>query len=126
MVLALGTDLVAVDRFASALRRTPRMRERLFTHAELDSLAGDPAAHRLAARFAAKEAVAKALGAPSGLSWHDCEVITLQDGRPSLRLSGSVAAAAQAQGWAVWEISLSHDGGFAMATVVALGAAAPQ
>lgn len=121
MIVALGTDLVAVDRFASALRRTPRMRQRLFTDAELDSLAGDPAAHRLAARFAAKEAVAKALGAPSGLSWHDCEVITLSDGRPSLRFSGSIAAVVASLGWTVWEISLSHDGGFAMATFIALG-----
>jgi len=121
MILALGTDLVAVDRFAAALRRTPRMRERLFSPAELANFAADPAPHRLAARFAVKEAVAKALGAPAGLSWHDCEVMTESDGRPVLRLSGGVAAAASAAGLHTWAVSMTHDGGFAAATVVATG-----
>ena len=121
MNLALGTDLVEVARFAAALRRTPRMRERLFSPAELANFAADPAPHRLAARFAVKEAVAKALGAPAGLSWHDCEVITMPDGSPSLRLHGSVAAAARARGLTTWAVSMSHDGGLASATVVATG-----
>ena len=75
----------------------------------------------LAARFAAKEAVAKALGAPAGLRWHDCEVVTDPDGRPWLTVSGTVAAAAAERGIARWHLSLSHDGGIASAMVVAEG-----
>ena len=74
---------------------------------------------RLAARFAAKEAVAKALGAPGGLRWHDAEVVTEPDGRPRLTVRGTVAAAAASRGVRTWHLSLSHDGGTAVAMVVA-------
>ena len=67
------------------------MRERVFTPAECEL----PMAS-LAARFAAKEALAKALGAPSGLHWHDCEIVKDDEGRPTFRLSGSVEARAVA------------------------------
>ena len=74
--------------------------------------------HSLAARFAAKEALAKALGAPAGLTWHDCEVMTDEEGRPSLQLQGSVLAAALSKGATRWHVSLSHDGGVAIASVI--------
>src|SRR5438552_1921365 len=83
---------------------------RMFTEQEL---ALPP--HSLAGRFAAKEAVAKALGAPAGLTWHDCEVVREDSGRPVLDVRGSVAAAATAQGINRWHLSISHDGGLAMA-----------
>ena len=121
MNLAVGTDVISVERFVAALRRTPALRDRLFTAEELASLGGDPGAERLAARFAVKESVAKALRAPTGMSWHHCEVLTLDDGRPVLRLTGSVAQAAAALGLEIWEVSMSHDAGLATATVVAIG-----
>jgi holo-[acyl-carrier protein] synthase len=73
----------------------------------------------LAARFAAKEALAKALGAPRGLLWSDAEVRRGENGRPSLHVCGTVAAAASALGVDQWHISLSHDGGIATAIVIA-------
>lgn len=73
----------------------------------------------LAGGFAAKEAVAKALGAPVGLRWHDAEVIRTDAGRPELAIRGSVAAAAAAVGVRRWHLSLSHDGPMVVAMVVA-------
>ena len=89
------------------------MRERLFTATELTR----PLAS-LAARFAAKEALAKALGAPAGLHWIDAEVQTDETGRPSLVLSGSVARRADEIGATRVHVSLSHDAGIASAVVV--------
>jgi holo-[acyl-carrier protein] synthase len=115
VIVGLGVDVVDVARFTQSLARTPRLAERLFTEAERAGRA--PAS--LAARFAAKEAVAKALGAPPGLAWHDAEVVTDADGRPALRMTGTVAAAAARIGVTCWHVSLSHDGGCAVAVVVA-------
>src|SRR5690348_12012506 len=113
-------DVVLVDRFVRAMDRTPVLAERLFTEAERHTASGNPrSADSLAARFAAKEAVAKALGAPGGLHWHDCEVVTDPDGRPWLTVSGTVAAAAAERDINRWHLSLSHDGGIASAMVVA-------
>jgi holo-[acyl-carrier protein] synthase len=120
MIVAVGIDVVLVERFTRALRRTPLLADRLFTKAELLTPSGNPrSAESLAARFAAKEAVAKALGAPTGLHWHDCEVVTDPDGRPWLTVSGTVAGAAAERGVRRWHLSLSHDGGIASAMVVA-------
>ncbi|MGW0216492.1 holo-ACP synthase [Micromonospora chokoriensis] len=120
MIVAVGIDVVLVDRFARALARTPPLADRLFTTAERHNRAGVPRSpESLAARFAAKEAVAKALGAPAGLNWHDCEIVSDPDGRPRLAVSGTVAAAAEARGVNHWHLSLSHDGGIASAMVVA-------
>ena len=120
MIVSVGIDVVLVDRFASALRRTPLLSERLFTDAERTTSSGNQrSVESLAARFAAKEAVAKALGAPTGLHWHDCEVVSDPDGRPWLTVSGSVAEAAAKLDITRWHLSLSHDGGIASAMVVA-------
>ena len=113
-IIGVGVDVVDVARLGRVLARTPRLAERLFTDGERDR----PVAS-LAARFAAKEAVAKALGAPGGLRWRDAEVVVGARGRPVLRLHGGVAQEAQAQGIATWHLSLSHDGGLATAVVVA-------
>ena len=80
----------------------------------------------LAARFAAKEALAKALGAPRGLLWTDAEVVVGTGGRPHLEVSGTVAAAAARLGVTHWHISLSHDAGIASAVVIAEGAPGPS
>ena len=116
MIIGLGVDMVDVARFEQSLERTPRMRERLFTEAEREL---SPSS--LAARFAAKEAIAKALGAPGGLEWHDVEITKDSDGRPTIAASGTVAAAADKYGVSRWHVSLSHDGGLAIAMVIAEG-----
>jgi holo-[acyl-carrier protein] synthase len=113
VIIGVGTDLVEIARLEQALERTPTLRERLFTPAE----AGLPT-HSLAARFAAKEALAKALGAPGGLSWHDAEVVADDAGRPRFELRGTVAAAVEQLGADQVHLSLSHDGGLALAFVV--------
>ncbi|CAO5231659.1 holo-ACP synthase [Frankia sp. AgKG'84/4] len=114
-VVGIGVDVVDVARFTDTLSRTPGIAMRLFTVAEREVVRPE----RLAARFAAKEAVAKALGAPPGLDWHDAEVVRGAAGRPSLRVGGTVAAAAARLGVASWHLSLTHDGGVAVAMVVA-------
>lgn len=120
-VVAVGVDIVAVARFAAALARTPALADRLLTPAEQVTDAGRRrSAASLAARFAAKEAVAKALGAPRGLDWHDCIVEAGNAGRPRVVVGGTVSAAAAERGIARFEVSLTHDAGIAAAIVVAL------
>ena len=113
MIVGLGIDVVDVGRFEASLARSPALRERLFTAAEREHSAAS-----LAARFAAKEALAKALRAPAGLHWLDAEDHTVDDGRPVLQLTGTVAARAKEVGAATVHVSLSHDAGMASAVVV--------
>ena len=116
MIVGVGIDVVDVARFGESLARTPGLRERLFTPAE----AALPP-NSLAARFAAKEAIAKALGAPAGLAWHDAEVVKEEGGRPRFLLIGTVLASAEAMGARHVHLSLSHDAGIASAIVVLEG-----
>jgi holo-[acyl-carrier protein] synthase len=116
VIVGVGIDVVDIERFARQLGRTPALRLRLFTEAERDL----PVAS-LAARFAAKEAVAKALGAPVGLRWADATVIRGDDGRPHLHVVGTVADRAAELGITSFHVSLSHDAGIASAIVVAEG-----
>lgn len=113
MIIGVGIDVVDIERFGASLERTPGLRERLFTPGEsVRPLAS------LAARFAAKEALAKALGAPGNLAWHDAEVFSEASGRPRLELRGTVRARADELGAAHVHLSLSHDAGIASAVVV--------
>lgn len=115
-------DVVGVERFAATLQRTPALAARLFGPGEQLTAGGHPRRpSSLAARFAAKEAVAKALGAPAGMHWHHCRVIADPSGRPELLIVDSVAAVAAALGIVSWELSLSHDAGIAAAVVLGLG-----
>ncbi len=114
MIVGVGIDVVDVARFGATLERTPALGDRLFTESER----GLALASR-AARFAAKEALAKALGAPVGLHWHDAEVTRGPDRRPSFVLRGTVEAAVAALGVTSIHVSLSHDAGIASAVVVA-------
>jgi holo-[acyl-carrier protein] synthase len=116
MIVGVGIDVVDVARFEATLQRTPGLRARLFTPHERGR-----AVASLAARFAAKEALAKALGAPEGLQWMDAEVCSDESGRPSLRMQGSVAARAEQIGVGPVHVSLSHDAGIASAVVVLEG-----
>jgi holo-[acyl-carrier protein] synthase len=112
----VGIDLLDVGRFERALARRPRLAERVFTDAEREYAAARarPAMH-LAARFCAKEAVAKALGL-TGWSFRDVEVVAT-DAAPEVRLSGSVAARAAELGGEL-AISLTHTGDVAGAVAV--------
>ena len=112
-VIGVGIDVVDIDRFVQSLERTPQLRGRLFTDAE----ASRPPAS-LAARFAAKEAIAKALGAPVGMAWHDAEIVSEETGRPRFEIRGTVAARAEALGVTHVHVSLSHDAGIASAVVI--------
>jgi holo-[acyl-carrier protein] synthase len=113
MIIGVGIDVVDVERFEQTLERTPGLRSRLFTPLEQRRQLAS-----LAARFAAKEALAKALGAPSGMHWGDAEVRTDESGRPWLHMTGSVAARAKQIGAAAVHVSLSHDAGIASAVVI--------
>jgi holo-[acyl-carrier protein] synthase len=116
VIVGVGIDVVDVERFGQALERTPALRRRLFTEPERAlGLAS------LAARFAAKEALAKSLGAPDGMRWLDATVIQDGNGQPSLQVSGTVAARAENLGVASFHLSLSHDAGIASAVVIAEG-----
>lgn len=122
MIVGVGIDVAEIDRFAKALERTPILAERLFVEAELTLPSGERrGVASLAARFAAKEALAKALGAPGGLSWTDAEVVAADSGQPSLVVRGTVAARAEELGVRGWHLSLSHDAGIASAVVIAEG-----
>jgi holo-[acyl-carrier protein] synthase len=114
VIVGVGIDVVDIARFEETLERTPALRERLFTPEER----GHGIAS-LAARFAAKEALAKSLGAPVGLRWRDAWVCKEDGGRPFLEMTGTVAARAAELGVKHLHVSLSHDAGIASAVVVA-------
>ncbi|MDX2601348.1 holo-ACP synthase [Streptomyces caniscabiei] len=121
-IIGVGIDVAEIDRFRASLERTPSMADRLFLPSELLLPSGERRGiASLAARFAAKEALAKALGAPSGLRWTDAEVYVEPSGRPRLRVTGTVASRASELGVQSWHISLSHDAGVASAVVIAEG-----
>lgn len=122
MIVGIGTDVVDIERFAAALARRPRLAERCFTPAEAAYCRsrGYPPQH-FAARFAAKEAVGKALGI--GMTrWREVEVIRGR-GAPTIALHGRYADRGHDLGVARVHISLTHDGGSAMAFAVAEAAA---
>ena len=112
-IVGVGIDVVDIARFEDSLRRTPGLAARLFTPGEIDK---PPAS--LAARFAAKEALAKALGAPGYMTWHAAEVAPHPSGRPLFTISGTVAARSAELGAVHVHLSLSHDAGIASAVVV--------
>lgn len=122
-VVGIGIDLVEVERFRESLARTPSMKERMFTPGEraYADRANDPT-ERYAVRFAAKEAVMKALGVGLGaFGFHDVEVIRAEDGVPSLGIYGPALALADARGVTGWQLSLTHTTASAGAFVVATG-----
>ncbi|MGW9552383.1 holo-ACP synthase [Citricoccus zhacaiensis] len=116
MIIGIGVDVVLVTRFKQQLAKAPALRDRLFTPAERELNT-----RSLAARFAAKEAVAKALGAPAGMNWQHCQIDIDAAGAPHIVAIGTVADVADAKGVKKWHLSLSHDGDVATAMVVAEG-----
>ncbi|MFI6688569.1 holo-ACP synthase [Streptomyces sp. NPDC050485] len=122
MIIGVGIDVAEIVRFGESLERTPAMLQRLFVEEELILPSGERrGVASLAVRFAAKEALAKALGAPAGLHWTDAEVYVEESGQPRVRVRGTVAARAAELGVRHWHVSLSHDAGVASAVVIAEG-----
>ena len=122
-IVGVGIDLVDIERFRTSLERTPSMRERMFTPGEraYAETANDPT-ERYAARFAAKEAVMKALGVGLGaFGFHDVEVQRADGGRPSLVVIGAAELLAVERGVVAWQLSLTHTALSAGAVVVAVG-----
>lgn len=124
MILGFGLDVVGVARLERQLSSATaeRFMARVFTERErafCDRF--DDRATRYAARFAAKEAAAKALGVPSGATFLDVEVVREQDGPPTLLLAGAAERAARAMGVAKIHLTLTHDGGVAVAGVILEG-----
>ncbi|MEI6220289.1 MAG: holo-ACP synthase [Actinomycetes bacterium] len=110
MIEGIGIDVVDIARFQESLDRTPAMRERIFTEREALLKVSS-----LAARFAAKEALVKALDARDLFSWHDAEVINQESGKPAFIFTGALAArVAELK----VHLTLSHDAGIASAMVV--------
>lgn len=112
-VIGIGVDLCSVERWRVMCERRPGVVSRVLNPAE-----AAVSVTSQAARWAAKEALAKALGAPVGMSWLDCEVVRGDDGAPSFRLSGTVQARATELGITDVHLSISHDGGLATAFVI--------
>ncbi len=123
-MLTTGVDLVDIPRIERALDRFgDKFLARVYTSDEVRYSRGRPA--ELAARFAAKEAVAKALGvgmrvlSPTGIGWLEVETLNEMSGKPYVILHGRARTLAEAQGLTEWAVSLSHDSGLAIAFVVA-------
>ena len=121
MIVGIGVDIVDIPRFERSLVRTPRLLDRLFTAAERGLKP-----HSLAARYAAKEALIKALGGSDGVHWTDIEVASEPSGRPVFALTGETAATVAARGVTAMHLSLSHDAGLATAYVVAEASVMPM
>lgn len=123
--ISIGVDIVEVPRVERLIRKYERVQERLFTEPEIHYCrARRNCYEHMAARFAAKEAVLKALGTGlgSGMRWTDVEVVNEEGGRPYVRLGGAVAAFAERHGVQQLEVSLSHTTGLALAQAMAVRA----
>lgn len=121
MVVGVGIDAVDIDRFRTSLERTPTMRGRVFTDHELDDVSNQAdQVPSLAARFAAREAVMKAMGLGLGaFEFHDVWVEREESGRPVLRVAGRAREHAERLGVGAWHLSLTHTDHVAIAYVVA-------
>ena len=119
MIVGVGVDIVDLARFERALDRTPALKTRLFADVELSTPQRILSLRSLAGRFAAKEALIKALGDSAGIRWHDMQVISDGLGNPRFDLRGPAAELATAVGATRLHLSMSHDAGLAIAYVVA-------
>ena len=125
MIVGIGVDVVDLERFASVMQRQPRFVERVFTDDERAycerGKGSSVRCQRFAARFAAKEAVMKALGCGLGAyGFHDVAVARDDEsGEPTLVVSGKAATLAGERGVARWHLSLTHSDVVAVAFVVA-------
>ena len=110
MIVGVGIDVVDIDRFKQSLERTPGLERKLFTQKErMKSI------QSLAARFAAKEALIKALNAENGILWHEAEVMNLESGKPAFVFYGAVADLVHGMNV---HVSISHDAGISTAIAI--------
>jgi holo-[acyl-carrier protein] synthase len=114
MIVGVGVDLVDLARFERAITKTPELLTKIFSETEREG-----SVETLAGRFAAKEALVKAVGDPSGLLWHEVLVSKDSLGKPSLSTVGSTASFVAGRGINSLHLSISHDAGSAIAFVVA-------
>lgn len=123
MIIGVGVDTVSLSRFASKLAETPRLKDRLFLDIETHTDGAEASINTLAGRFAAKEAVIKALSGAPGIEWHGIEVGKESTGKPVIWLHGQTAKLALQAGVRKLHVSITHDGDVAVAFVVAEGEA---
>jgi holo-[acyl-carrier protein] synthase len=110
MIVGVGIDVVDINRFKQSLARTPGLEPKLFTDVErMKSI------QSLAARFAAKEALIKALDAKNGILWHEAEVVNLESGKPAFIFYGAVADLVHGMNV---HLSISHEAGISTAIVI--------
>lgn len=125
-IKGVGVDIVDIARFETKLSSNPGLLERLFAPAERASEA-DLKIATLAGKFAAKEAFIKAVGSGIGMNWQDVRIVKDANGKPGFELSGATADIAVEAGIARLHLSIAHDGGMAIAYVIAeeLSSASP-
>ena len=116
MIIGIGVDLADIARFERTIQRTPRLLERMFGPVEREL-----PLRSLAARYAAREALIKALGGSDGLAFHEVEIISDARGKPSFSLSGGTAEVVAAKGGTTVHLSMSHDADLAIAYVIVEG-----
>jgi len=119
VIVGIGVDVVDIARFERGLIRTPALKDRLFAESEQERDGSPMPLRSLAGRFAAKEALIKALGDSSGVTWHDMRVVSNELGNPGFELYESTRAIAEGRGITAIHLSMSHDAGFAIAYVIA-------
>lgn len=121
MIVGIGVDVVDLARFERAVERTPKLLDRLFAESEQVHESRRLPMHSLAARFAAKEALIKALGTSDGVRWHDMPVVSDGERNPSFALAGGMLQTALDRGITCIHLSMSHDAGVAIAYVIVEG-----
>ena len=114
MIIGTGIDLVDIQRFERTMSRTPKLMERLFAPSERTLKLAS-----LAARYAAKEALIKALGGSDGVHWTEIEIGSEESGKPYFRLTGTTADVVEQRGITSLHLTMSHDAGLATAFVIA-------
>lgn len=124
MIVGIGTDIVEISRIDRLLEKNPRFVDKVYSPAEIDycSTKASPA-QSYAARFAAKEALMKALGTgwDQDVSWQDIEIVNDTKGKPAIRLCGKAKELAVQKGIMAIHLSLSHEKHYAVASVIAEG-----
>lgn len=113
MIYGVGSDVCSISRLEQSLKRTPKLSQRLFHENELEL-----ATQSLAARFAAKEAITKAIGDPSLIAFREIEITKNKLGKPEVKFHHRTQERIQKLGNLNFHLSLSHDAGIALATVV--------
>jgi holo-[acyl-carrier protein] synthase len=121
MIVGIGVDVVDLARFRRAADRTPALLTRLFAESEQVDGAVKRPLPSMAARFAAKEALIKAIGDSTGVRWHDMAVVSDGQRNPSFEVYNALAGIIAARGITAIHLSMSHDAGVAIAYVVAEG-----